>query len=261
MQIHQLNCYSFHFGYPGITRCLLVETGESLVLVDSGVGLRDFTNPSLLFRGFFLSNRGDRNPEQAAIRQVARLGYDPKDVRHIVQTHLHLDHAGGMRDFPWAKVHVYRPEYAAATSRRKRRLLEYAYEPAHWSHGPDWVLYDTQDGTWFDLPCARVLEDTDTQIRLVPLVGHTRGHCGVAISTPGGWLLHAGDAYIRDMQIDPLQPRSAFPRFAAPFERFMFPPQGRALLHALSRSHSHEVRVFCAHDPHSPLNDLVIGLN
>ncbi len=29
---------------------------------------------------------------------------------------------------------------------------------------------------------------------LVPLFGHTRGHCGVAVRTEQGWLFHAGDA-------------------------------------------------------------------
>ncbi|WP_223281445.1 MBL fold metallo-hydrolase [Streptomyces antnestii] len=37
---------------------------------------------------------------ETAVRQVAALGYDIEDVRHIVLTHLDLDHAGGLRDFP-----------------------------------------------------------------------------------------------------------------------------------------------------------------
>ncbi len=222
------------------------------MLVDAGVGVRDFTHPNLRFRVFFAGSRGNRNPDQAAIRQVVRLGYDPQDVRHIVPTHLHLDHAGGMQDFPWAKIHVYRPEYTVATSGRRTRLLDYGYDPAHWAHGPEWVLYDAQDESWFGLPCARVLGIIEPQVIIVPLEGHTYGHCGVAVSTPGGWLFHAGDAYVRDMQIDPIQPRSAFPRFGAWFERYVFPPQGRLLLHHLLCEHGDQVQVICAHDPHAP---------
>jgi hypothetical protein len=34
---------------------------------------------------------------------------------------------------------------------------------------------------------------------LVPLFGHTRGHCGVAIRNGSGWLFHVGDAGPIDM--------------------------------------------------------------
>jgi hypothetical protein len=29
---------------------------------------------------------------------------------------------------------------------------------------------------------------------LIPLFGHARGHCGVAVQTESGWLFHVGDA-------------------------------------------------------------------
>ena len=60
------------------------------------------------------------NPEQAAMRQVARLGYAPADVRHIVLTHIHFDHCGGLPDFPAASVHVHRREYKAFTGCPRR---------------------------------------------------------------------------------------------------------------------------------------------
>ena len=30
---------------------------------------------------------------------------------------------------------------------------------------------------------------------MIPLPGHTLGHCGIAVRTKDRWLLHAGDAY------------------------------------------------------------------
>jgi glyoxylase-like metal-dependent hydrolase (beta-lactamase superfamily II) len=47
---------------------------------------------------------------------VIGLGYQPQDVRHIVLTHLDLDHVGGLRDFPHAEVHVYAEELDNATA-------------------------------------------------------------------------------------------------------------------------------------------------
>ena len=54
------------------------------------------------------------DPRQTALAQVRRLGFAAADVRHIVLTHLDLDHAGGLSDFPTARVHVLDVEHAAA---------------------------------------------------------------------------------------------------------------------------------------------------
>lgn len=41
------------------------------------------------------------------MRQIRRLGYAASDVCHIVLTELDFDHAGGLEDFPDARVHVF----------------------------------------------------------------------------------------------------------------------------------------------------------
>jgi glyoxylase-like metal-dependent hydrolase (beta-lactamase superfamily II) len=48
------------------------------------------------------------------------------------------------------------------------------------------------------------------RVLLIPLPGHTRGQCAVAIERDGGWLLHAGDAYyLRAELTQPDHPVSA----------------------------------------------------
>lgn len=128
------------------------------------------------------------------MRQVERLGFSRSDVRHIIVTHLDLDHAGGMSDFPEAQVHLLNSEYAAAiapTTFKDR----YRYRASHWEHGPSWVLYKVQGERWFGFECVRQMQGLPPEILLVPLEGHTRGHAGVAVYSQGSWLLHAGDAY------------------------------------------------------------------
>lgn len=44
------------------------------------------------------------------VKQIDGRSYRIEDVRHIVLTHLDLDHAGGLPDFPHAKVHVHATE-------------------------------------------------------------------------------------------------------------------------------------------------------
>lgn len=126
MRVHHLNCISscplggklFDGRTPGLLRrgeltchCLLVETGEGLVLIDTGFGLRDVADPRSRLSAFFLLMlKPDFREEMTALRQIERLGFSASDVRHIVLSHLDFDHAGGLDDFPHAKVHMLRIE-------------------------------------------------------------------------------------------------------------------------------------------------------
>ncbi|MFX7408715.1 MBL fold metallo-hydrolase, partial [Acinetobacter baumannii] len=85
-----------------------IETrGDGVVLVDTGLGLRDMLRPwpRLPWPNVALL-RPRLDPERSMLRQLKRLGIGPRDVRHIVMTHLDFDHAGGLVDFPWARVHL-----------------------------------------------------------------------------------------------------------------------------------------------------------
>jgi mRNA degradation ribonuclease J1/J2 len=165
-------------------------------------------------------------------------------------THLHLDHCGGLPDFPWARVHVFAAEYQSAMQRRQKGFLNlFGYDAVHWAHGPRWVQYELGGEKWFGLPCARVRGIESARLVLVPLMGHTSGHCGVAVEVEDGWIMHCGDPYVRDMQVDAENPRSAFPAWAGALEKGLFPPSAIQKLRALKREHRAAVKTFAAHDP------------
>jgi glyoxylase-like metal-dependent hydrolase (beta-lactamase superfamily II) len=195
LKIHHLNCGSLFPPLPkiqSIVYCLLVETSQGLVLVDSGFGTNDYQNPTKKM-SFFLRYMGvPKLLEETAIYQVQQLGYRRQDVKHIIQTHLHIDHAGGLVDFPEADVHVYEKEYQAIQN--PRGLMEFAYIQAHWTHQPHWIVERLSGEKWFGFDAVLVLTTPETDFYLIPLPGHTRGHCGVAIGKPGNWLIHCGDA-------------------------------------------------------------------
>jgi glyoxylase-like metal-dependent hydrolase (beta-lactamase superfamily II) len=294
VRIHHLNCGTLRpFGGRLINgdrlpfqtarmvcHCLLIETERGLVLVDTGFGLDDIAEQrQSLVRAFLLPPpRGDGaetgklerarrrhthllirarlDPDETAERQVARLGYSAADVADIVLTHLDLDHAGGLRDFPAARVHVHEAEHRAAMSAPTWRE-RFRYWTQQWSHGPDWVTYGSAGGQrWFGFEAVRELEDLP-QIALVPLPGHTRGHAGVAVRVGGAgpgadWLLHAGDAYFFQGEIDPVAPRST-PGLAGFQARFEVDGSARRRnrdrLRELAGAHGDEVKIFCSHDP------------
>jgi glyoxylase-like metal-dependent hydrolase (beta-lactamase superfamily II) len=186
-----------------------------------------------------------------AAEQIKKLGYKTEDVRHILITHLDLDHAGGLPDFPRAEVHVLRPEYEAATHPTTFREKE-RYRRCHFAHSPRWVVHEMPGrDEWFGLPCVRDTGRLPEEILLVPLPGHTRGHCGVAIRMPERWLLHAGDAYYHERRMG--ETGGCTPGFIA-FEWFAHIDHGRAMkqmraLWQVVNSHKGEVETCCTHDP------------
>src|SRR3954468_4834552 len=136
--------------------CLLVEAANELVLVDTGLGLRDCASPRKRLSKFFLALLSPEfREEMTAIRQIERLGFDPRDVRHIVLSHLDFDHAGGLDDFPGATVHMLLAEQEAA--RLQLTWLDRArYRPQQWSTMDHWRTYRAGDGaSWLDFSAVR----------------------------------------------------------------------------------------------------------
>ncbi len=94
----------------------------------------------------------------------------------------------------------------------------------------------------------RDLDGLPPEILMVPLAGHTTGHAGVAVQTPDGWLLHAGDAYLHR---DQMQGRRG-PLGLAIYQAIMDTDRtararNQARLCDLKQHHD-EVTIFCAHD-------------
>ncbi|HEY2020213.1 MBL fold metallo-hydrolase [Paraburkholderia sp.] len=225
MKVHHLNCISscplcgkLFNGHPDALlrrghlacHCLLVESPDGLVLVDTGFGLRDVADPySRLSKFFLLLLKPEFRREMTAIRQIERLGFRASDVRHIVMTHLDFDHAGGLDDFPDATVHMLATErdYAA---KQKTWLDRQRFRPQQWSYQQMWQVHSPRYGDrWEGFTQVCPVAQLANEIALIPLAGHTYGHAGVAVRRDGGWLLLAGDAYFDKRELDPVNPRCA----------------------------------------------------
>jgi glyoxylase-like metal-dependent hydrolase (beta-lactamase superfamily II) len=187
---------------------------------------------------------------ETALRQVADMGFRPSDVRHIVPTHLDLDHAGGICDFPDAAVHVFADELRAA-SHRSTLGERNRYRKAQIAAVKKWAAVEEDGESWLGFSAVRAIPGTRDEVLLVPLPGHSRGHCGVAVRRADDWLLHCGDAYFHHSEVDP--DGDAAPKGLRFFESVVeFDGAQRranqARLRELARLALGEVKLICSHD-------------
>jgi glyoxylase-like metal-dependent hydrolase (beta-lactamase superfamily II) len=131
----------------------------------------------------------DVQPEDEIGPRLRALGLAAADVRWVVLTHLHSDHAGGLGHFPRADILVAADEYALARGVRGR--LE-GYLPQHW---PAW--FAPRPVAWRPdpvgpFPVSAALTRAD-DVRLVPTPGHTPGHLSVIVRDGNTSFFLAGD--------------------------------------------------------------------
>lgn len=233
---------------PLVCHVLLVETDNGLVLVDSGFGSHDCTDPARigLTRHFL---RPVLSHAETAAHRVERLGFHRDDVRHIVITHLDLDHIGGIADFPDAQIHVTAAEVLGAMV--SPSLSEkIRYRSAQWAHGPEIVEHAPDGESWRGFAAAKELDAIAPGVVLISLPGHTRGHACVAIDAGHRWVLHCGDAFYDRGSLD----GSRIPRVLSTMETlFAFDRKrlrdNHARLAELYRRQDPDLFIVCSHDP------------
>ncbi len=158
-------------------RCLLVETPDALVLIDTGVGNKEAEK---FLEIYGIENEGTPTRLEDALRDA---GFEPDDVDIVIDTHLHFDHAGGntLRDaagevrlaFPRARYVVQRGEWEFAHSRNER--VRASYLPDNFDPVERAGRFDFVEGEREIIPGIRVL----------PTPGHTPHHQSVLISSEG----------------------------------------------------------------------------
>ncbi|RDI31136.1 MBL fold metallo-hydrolase [Lentzea flaviverrucosa] len=251
MKVHHLNCATFRPPLVAgglVAHCLLIETDQGLVLVDTGFGTNEVINPKATIDGL---SRKLLKPvldiTETAISHVEKRGYTADDVRHVLLTHLDLDHAGGLRDFPKATVHVLDTELEAATNARSTK--ERARYPKAQRDGVKFETHKAEGEDWFGFQAVKNIAGLPEEVLMVPLIGHTRGHTGIAVKSDDGWLLHAGDAYFYRGEVE-TPPSNIFALKLTAKQTETIREQRLSNVERLRElKASGEAEVFCAHDP------------
>jgi len=177
---------------PLAMRCLLIEHDAGLILVDTGAGNKE----SEKFRKIYaLDNAGETGPTVLE-DSLAAVGYAPSDVRMVINTHLHFDHAGGNTYVEWGLdgsqggVHISFPEATYVVQRHELAFARRTNERTAASYLPHNFEPIDQAGRW---------KLVDGEVELVPGItlrptpGHVPGHQSVMVHDGGDTLCYLGD--------------------------------------------------------------------
>jgi glyoxylase-like metal-dependent hydrolase (beta-lactamase superfamily II) len=149
-------------------------------------------------------------------------------------------------------VHVSTQEHKVALGPRtlwKSRR----YAPVQWAHGPRWQLYLPGGGEWFGFGGVRAVEGLRSDVFMVPLPGHSMGHCGIAVKTGDTYLLHAGDAFFDRREVEPTgtqHPPAGVKAYQQVYQSDRdLRIRNQERLRELQRQFPGMVKVICSHDP------------
>lgn len=175
----------------------LIEHEEGLFVVDTGETAKTGNDGYLpkWHPYYAMAVQFDVKPEEEIGPQLSNMGIDPnKDVKKVIMTHLHTDHAGGMHHFPNTEFIIDREEFHSASGLKGMMA---GYLPHRW---PKWLnptlvgLNNQPFG-----PFEKSLKVTDDgSIRIVATPGHVATHMSVIVKMEDIYYFLAGDASYKE---------------------------------------------------------------
>lgn len=191
-----------HWTGPLPIHAWAIEHPEGVIVVDTGevAASSDPRHYPALNPYLRRATRFDIARDEEIDAQLRRAGLAVDQVRWVVLTHLHTDHAGGLGYFRDAEIVMSREEWDSARGLRGRGR---GYLPQFF---PRWLrprTVELQGHPVGPFPASYPLTEAG-DVLLVPTRGHTFGHLSVLVDQPGGpRLVLAGDAsYRQDLMLD-----------------------------------------------------------
>lgn len=161
----------------------LIEHPRGLVLFDTGVSPKGLRDPERYFTSAIRRLGFEYDPALGIDAQLGAVGYEPGQVKYVIPSHLHFDHAGGLYLFPHATFLIGAGE------------MSFAYHPDD-AERPYYLLDDllpTRDFRWVEIGSDfDLFGDGSVVVLFSP--GHTPGSVALFVRLPGQNLILTGDA-------------------------------------------------------------------
>ena len=159
--------------YRGSLQNYLIDTGDEVILVDTGLPAGSPEErpdeTSLAFTGHNICDY---------MEAFAELGYSPEQVTKILLTHKHIDHSGELHSFPNAKIYVNEDETSADELQGIDNIVPVRFT----------------DGAYYNFPESQKIADG---IYLIKAKGHTNGNSIVIVENDGlFYMLHGDITYV-----------------------------------------------------------------
>ena len=155
--------------YRGSLQNYLIDTGEDVILVDTGLPagtpeeVPDETSPA--FTGKDISSY---------MEALEAIGYKPEQVTKILLTHKHADHSGELRSFPNAKIYVNEEEVSADELQGIDNIVPVSFT----------------DGEYYNFPESQKIADG---IYFIKAKGHTNGNSLIIAENDDLFYMFEGD--------------------------------------------------------------------
>lgn len=182
-----------------------IEHPEGVIVVDTGethkTGIKGYFPQWHPY--YSMAVEFDVKPEDEIGPQLSGMGIDPaKDVRKVIMTHLHTDHAGGLHHFPNSEIFIEKKEYKAASG--FTGILA-GYLPHRW---PGWL--NPKLATLPKEPYHNFRQSlaatSDRKVMIVGTPGHVAHHMSVIVEMEDTYYFLAGDTSYTQENLLKLQP-------------------------------------------------------
>ena len=165
---------------------------EGVIVVDTGETHKTNVNGYLpkWHPYYALAVEFDVKPEDEIGPQLLKMGINPeKDVKKVIMTHLHTDHAGGLHHFPNSEIIIDKNEFKDASGLKG---MIAGYLPHRW---PKWLkptLIDLPNDRYFTFNRSMPVTK-DGKVMIVATPGHVENHISVVAEVDGLYYFLAGD--------------------------------------------------------------------
>jgi glyoxylase-like metal-dependent hydrolase (beta-lactamase superfamily II) len=169
----------------------VIDHPEGVIVVDTGETSKS-SDPNYYphWHPYYrFSLRMNVRPEDEVGPQLGRMGITQEDIKTLVLTHFHTDHAGGLHHFPGTEILVSGTDHRLASGIGGRLR---GYLPHRWPKwfSPEPIAFEPESFGPFE-QSYKVTQAGD--VLIVPTPGHTPGHVSVVVNTEDVIFFLAGD--------------------------------------------------------------------